>query len=305
MALTNWYYLKSLIFPSTAEITQIEDATPAANMEPMQEFASGVPVPLYTGHAGAAPAIDFSTPQIKTLLDELGGDFVIDTSAGNLDLDFDKGVQHGFRLGSDGLRFRCAQAMVYLLSIDASHGQKATARVRIVPTWDGTANPPMQALGATPAGTSVAEEHFTLGPIDLNAGTAIPGILGWTFDLNPTVAAEGSDGDPFPTAADVETVAPSLTIRTRSGEIWSTVGEEGLAIATSLTWALRRREMGGINYADIAEQHILFTALKGVLGMDNTSGSLSSKSETQLRALFHSSSAAVQPVTFDTTAAVP
>ena len=305
MAISNWYYLKSLVFPSGTEITQITDATPAANLEPMQEFASGVPVPLFTGHAGGSPAIDFTTPQIKTLLNELGGDFVIDTSAGNLDLDFDKGVQHGYRAGANGRRFRCAQAMVYLLSIDATHNQRATARVRIVPTWDGSANPPMQPLAAvTPGGTSVAEEHFTLGPVELNAAQIL-GVLGWTFDLNPTVTPEGSDGEPYPTAVDMETIAPSLTVRTRSADIWDTVTADGLAIATSLTWVLRRRERGGINYADTDLQHVVFTAAKGTLGMDNTSGSLSNKSETQLRAIFESASAAVMPVIFDTAAALP
>jgi len=303
MAIANWFYLKSLIFPSLTEITQITDATPAANMEPMQEFASGVPVPLYTGHAGGAPAIDFTTPQVKTLLDELGSGLVIST-ANYLDLHFDTGVQHGYRLGSTGRRFRCPQALVYLLSIGADHGQQATARVRIVPTWDGSANPPMQPLGTTLAGTSTATEHFTLGPVKLDAA-AIAGILGWTFDTNFNVQAEGSDGDPYPTAADVETIAPSLTLRTREMAIWDTVGMEGVAIASALTFALRRRKPSKINYADVDLQHVVFTGAKGTIGMDNTSGNLSSKAETQLRALFHSVNSSTNPVTFGTSLALP
>jgi len=303
MSLSILDYLYSVIINATT-IAELTDATPAPVVKLLSAMAAGDVLPQFIGGHGAAPAVDFRSPQIKDLLDVLGL-YGYDGTAGNTDLHYRSGTNLSTRAAT-GLRVRCLRALSYWTGIQASQDQLAEIACRIVPTWDGT-NAPMTPVGATAAPSlSLPAQYYTLGPVSIN-GSVVGGLTGWSLDLNPQIHVEAADGESVPSWCGVESHAPVLSLTTRTLAQFATVGVTGLALngTTGLVFYLRRKATDGVGCLADASGHIKFTALSGMVYVDNNAGGAGGPAACGLRiALRRANTSAAHCLSVSTASAI-
>ena len=267
MSLSILDYLYQVVLP-TATVAELTDATPTPAVKLLSAMAAGDVLPQFIGGHGAAPAVDFRSPQLKTILDALG----LYGTSGTCDLHYRSGSNLSTRAAT-GLRIRCLSSLIYWTGIQAGQDQIAEIACRLVPTWDGS-NAPMTPAGATacPA-LSLPAQYYTLGPVSIN-GAAVAGLTGWSLDLNPQIHVEASDGDAYPSWCGVDSHAPVLTLTTRTLAQFATVGVEGLPLngSTGLVFYLRAKKTDGAGCLADASGHIKFMALNGMAYVDNNIG---------------------------------
>lgn len=298
-------YLYQVVLPSGATIAELTDATPAAAVNVLSAMAAGDVLPQFVGGHGAAPAIDFRSPQIKTILDACGL-FGYDASAGNCDLHYRSGTNFSTRAAT-GLRIRCVKALMYWSQITARQGGLADIACRIIPTFDGT-NAPMSSAGATAApALSLPAQYYTLGPVSIN-GTAVAGVTDWSLDLGVKLHTEAGDGEAYPSWCGVEAQAPVLTLNTRTLSQFATVSVGGLALngTTGLVFYLRNKtaDLAG-NVANGTSTHIKFSAANGAVFMENASGGGDGPAACALKIyLRRSDTSAAHPLTISTASAI-
>ncbi|MHC4179687.1 MAG: hypothetical protein ACYSWU_19415, partial [Planctomycetota bacterium] len=119
------YILHGILLPGPLWITQLEDATPAANIEHLTSYGGGATTPSFRGGNVAVPDIRFTTTQIKSILDECtdgDGVSIADYSASDVDLFFRKmdNFQTTETIATAAhMRIRASQSMMYWERIEA------------------------------------------------------------------------------------------------------------------------------------------------------------------------------------------
>ncbi|HUX17449.1 MAG TPA: hypothetical protein VMW52_13310, partial [Phycisphaerae bacterium] len=239
------YVLHGILLPGATWITELSDLTPAANVDLLTAWAGGAVTPSFRGAQGATPDVTFSTPQIKTILDECtdgDGVSIADYSASNVDLYYRKATAIGSRglIGAaEHLVVRARQSMMIWTQLEAKQNGVASIQCRLVPTFDGT-NIPIIGIGSETIALNLnVTQQYTLGPVKLNGG-AVDGVQGWSFaqGLDPNIKA--SDGDIYASFAGLRRADPILTIDTPDVGLWETHGVTG-TVLTALVAYLRKR----------------------------------------------------------------
>lgn len=264
MSVATAHYLHGLLLPSAVFISELTDTTPKTNTDFITGFAAGHPQPLFKGVRGQRPDVTFRTPMVATALNAMGL-FGYDASGGNTDLYYKKAADFGSRTAaasSAHKRLRATQGLLYWRSLRVSHQQDAELDCRLCLTWDGTNNPIVPAGSTALAGTSVGVEWFTLGPVMVN-GSQLPGVQEVSIDLRLNVHERGSDGEIWPTFANIRDCNPIVTVKTLELDPWSALGLAGQPI-TSLIVYLRKKAANGHNVANATTEHISFTATNGI-----------------------------------------
>lgn len=263
-------YLYGIKLPSGALISELTDATPKPNIEVLTAMCAGDTMPQFLGGHGAKPQIDFSTPQIKTVLDACGM-LGYDASAGNLDLHYRSGRKYGTRAAT-GLRIRMINSLLWWTQLSARQNGAAEITCSVAPAFDGT-NPPMTPAGAVavPAMSALPQEFYTLGPVSIN-GYAVAGVEEWSLDLGVKTQMKAADGESYPSWIGVESHSPVLTVKTAALAAWATTGVGGLAL-TALEFYLRKKKLDNAGCeANGSAVHVKFAATKGVVYVEQSSG---------------------------------
>jgi len=265
-------------------ISELDDATPATNINYLIAHASGEPLPRFAGGFGAVPDVRFSTPQVATVLTELGLTGA-DLSGGNTDLLFRRGDNRATReleAAAVHLRARCVSAFAYIESITAGQDVEALARVRVIPTYVGGVVPLILA-GTVAVDSNNAEtaEHFTLGPADVDG--ALGGLIRMELDLQPEPQIVADSGEPFPSFAGLKWSRPRFNFTTRENDDLASLGTAGAALA-ALTAYLRRLEPDQAGpYAVGQNQHVKFTASAGFKTWTQITGGADDPTEGMIR----------------------
>ena len=273
--LTHLDYLYGLVLPG-ATINSLTDCTPAANLAALQVYAGGSPLPTMQAGFGAAPAIEFTTPQVHTILGlcGLGG---ADLSGGNCDLYYRRSTHLAGRAAMSSavhLRLRAVRALLYWTEISARGKEPATIRCRLVPTFDGSNPPLVPAAGATIPAAAPAVEVYGLGRCSIN-GAAVAGVDGWTLSLNPRLVERPDSGEDFPVFAAVENHNPALSIDTPDLDQWAAAGVTGAALngtTGAVAYLQKRRADTGGGYAWDTQNHIRLTGLYGLASIGQGRG---------------------------------
>jgi hypothetical protein len=307
MSVDGVHLLHGVNFPSGAFLAQLTDATPQANLTDVIGFAAGQPDPQFVGTRMSKFDQPFTSTQLKTVLDLCGAQFAADLSAGNTDFYYKKAKNLGVRESPAGtlhLRLRMASGVAYWTDLSASHGQDATITGRILPLYNGS-NPPMvPAGGVALAGTPIAAEWYTLGPVYINS-TPIAGLQSVGLSLNLQAFELGSDGDIYSTFCGVARRQPVLNLTSLKADLWSSYGLLGAALTSWAVYFRRHDPDGGI-YANNQNQHIAITGTTGKIVPNSTSGgSGDAPSQTSLRALLRSANAVDPPFTIATATTIP
>jgi len=288
MSVGTMHVVHGINLPTGEFISQLDDATPAVNTDALVAYAAGHPQPLFRAARRQRPALDFTTPQIKTVFDALiagtTAPYCRDLSGGNVDFYLKKATDLGVRTAaasSAHIRLRLAQSFLYWTGLRASQDGEAQLTARILPSWDGVNNPIVAAGGLALAGTSTAAEVFTLGPIKIN-GSFVGGLDDMSLDPGAQVWEKAADGDGWATFIALMQADPVLTFNTVAAEVWTTYALAGTPI-TALSVYLRRRKPNEGNYADADLQHIKITATAGQLHIDQSRGGINNESSHGLR----------------------
>ncbi|HUX14942.1 MAG TPA: hypothetical protein VMW52_00630, partial [Phycisphaerae bacterium] len=269
MGTTNQWYLHGLLLPDASWIGQLEDTTPASNVEYITSYAAGAVVPSFRGGRGAVPDITFTTPQIKKILDACGFTGA-GYSASYIDLFYRKAKNLNSRepIASEVHQVvRARRCLLYWQTLRASQGQPATLACRILPTFDGT-NPPLAGVGSQAiAANLLVSEEFTLGPTKLNGGAWVDGVQEFTLELNPQMNEKASDGQVYPTFAGIRQHDPVITLRGPDVEYWNTIGVAGLQITALASYLRRMQPDQNAAYSDASAQHVKLTGKDNPCGM--------------------------------------
>lgn len=307
---TQQFYLHGVLLPGAVWIGALTDTTPAANVSFLDGFASGsAVVPSFRGGQGATPDISFTTPQIKTVLDQCG--FTgLDCSASQCDLYYRKAKLLDTReaIGaSEHLMLRAKRCLLYWTGIQAQQDQPATIACRIVPTYDGT-NAPLVGTGSqTIAANLLSEQHYTLGPVKLN-GNWIDGVQGWNLDLGVQLNERRSDGLIYPTFVGVRQHNPVLTVTTPDADFWASPGVAGAAVTALLAYLRKKDDDATGNLTDATASHIQFSNAENPAGLatvENSSGGIDDEASLDLRIGLRISTAnTAHPLAADTAIAI-
>jgi len=259
----------------TNVISELTDVTPAINSQDIVEYSAAETAPMYGGSFGAIPDINFTTPQIKTILDLIDTEGVSkDLSAANVDLWYRKGAASGSRTATATLaheRYRLTtNAMMILGSLEASQGAVATVRTRLLPIWDGSTVPMVFTGSLALSGTSAASEFFTLGKVDLN-GTDIGAVQSLSIDYQVEMEEVQDSGEPYISYGAIRRFAPRVTITTRDTTLLGTYGVAGTALTAS-DFYFRKLNANGNVVADVTAGHIKLNATAGVIRAREISG---------------------------------
>jgi hypothetical protein len=309
----NQYILHGILLDGPTWIGQLEDVTPAQNVDELISYAGGATVPSFVGGNQVLPRIEFSTTQIKTILDTCtSGDGVSckDYSAANVDLFYRKldnfGTTDAIGTASH-LRIRAVRSLMYWTRIEARQGAPATIDVVIVPTYDGS-NKPLQGLGAQTIAANInVADQFTLGPVKLN-GSWIDGVQGWTFDQGLSELLTPSDGQVHATFCGLHRSQPVLTIDTPDLGQWPTLDDPGLSVTALIAFLTKKHATALSNVADATVEHIRFTAQDNPAGLayiDRSTGGGNGPATAPLRIpLRISTSSTLHPFAVSTGAAI-
>jgi hypothetical protein len=304
MSVSTIHYLHGILLPSAAFISELTDTSPKSTTEFITGFAAGHPQPLFQGVRGQKPEISFRSPQLAVALGALGL-FGLDTSAGNTDLFYKLATDLGSRTAAASTahkRFRATQGLMYWRSIKATHQQDAEIDCRYCLTWDGTNNPVVPAGSIALSGTSVGTEWYTLGPVMVN-GSQLPGVQDVTIDLGLNMNERGSDGEIWPTFANVKDCNPVVTVNTLDLDSWSALGLAGQAI-TSLIVYFRKKAANGHNVPNATPSHISFTATNGIEVPENISAGVNNEAMTTIPFKIAAPNAAGNVFTINTATAI-
>jgi hypothetical protein len=273
--ITDSYHLWAISLPNATWITEFSDVTPSMNAKYIDGFSPGGLVPDFRGGHGLEPRIDFSTPQLKTILDACGLD-AYDASGGNVDLYYQKDVNLGTRLSENDeshLRLRYLRSMLTWDRITASQGSTAEISCSLVPTF--LANVPLTPETGVPMPSNAAlgSEYFGLGPVKCN-GDFIGGISDNTLALGAALNTQAADGEDFPSFAGIGQMNPMITPTTASLENWEALGVDGVLLTSWSCYFRRKKPDLPISYADGDQQHIKFSGGSGLWTIDSSSGGL-------------------------------
>lgn len=274
MATSTLYYPHAIVLPSGVEVVQLEDMTPAQNIRDILGFSTGDPLPSYSGSEDATPDLTFSSSQLADLLPLMTiYGCMADLSAGNVDIEYRSGNNRGAReaiASAEHIRGRMASnAAMVLQSLSATQGGRATGRFRVLPLWDGTNDPIQWTSGVAVTATDKVQHYYTMGPIKLN-GSFVGSVTSMNWENNVRLNEMSSDGEVYPTFADVDSLAPTVNFRVRNTALHATY-KNGAAL-TALIVYLRKKLSSGYNVADATAQHIALTAAAGTVKSRQISG---------------------------------
>lgn len=306
MSVSGVYLLHGINFPGGQFLSQLDDATPAANLDDLIGYASGHADPLFLATSRCKVDQSFTTTQIKTILDLMGAGGMVDLAAGNTDLYYKKALAQGVReldASTVHVRMRAALACAYWNEISAAQDQNATLQGRVLPIYNGSVAPLVPAASVALAGTPTAAEFYTLGPVVIN-GSEVLGLKNVRVSLGMQAFEEGASGDLYTTFAGVKQRGQVVELESLEAGLWATMGLLGTAV-TSLAVYLRRRDPDGGLYSNGSSQHIAITATKGKCVPATTSGGGNNPSQTKLRIPLRASSSSAAVLTVATTSTIP
>lgn len=261
MSVPTLYVLHAIRLPSGSGtvIGQLRNVQVDAGLQSVIERSAGLPHPQFTAIGSEAPAIQFTTTQIGTVLGQCSSGKCWGTEDGNIDLYFRKVDALADRVAAATtahLRMRATKGMLCWRRIRAAHGRTAEIDCTLQFAWDGT-----NAI-LTPAGTVAlvgstdGQEQYTLGPMKLN-GSTFAGLESVEIDSNADLFVLGSDGEINPTFVGLAEWTPTIRAMVLNSAGWTSYAP--VTAMTSWYQYLRKRTPNAKLYADNTNNHIEFS----------------------------------------------
>jgi hypothetical protein len=306
MAIAARYYLHGILLPNGTWISQLDDCTPSSNIEAIDGYAAGAVAPTFRGGESITPKIEFTTPQVATVLGACGI-WGYDMSAGNCDLYYRAAKNFGTRElygASEHIRMRCVRGLMNWDRINAPQKGPATVHCMITPTFDGTNLPFVVLAGQALPADLAASEYYTCGPAKLN-GTAIDDLESWALDLKPRMDEKRAPGDDYLSWCGVGQHDPIFTIEAGALDLWPTLTPAGLAVSAFVAYLRKRDADTATGIALATASHISLTGTNGTARYRQASGGTNSPATTSLEVALRNPSASFgHPISVSTAVAI-
>ncbi len=266
---TNIFYPHAIVLGGV-EITQIERLPLNPNIQTFALRSASGTFPGLIGSHTVQPDLNFSTTQIKSVLDVAVMDNVAAAFDGtNVDVEWRRATNLA---GKENIatpvhtRTRATKSLLTWESISASNAQLATIESMLKFIADDP-NPPLTTANNIALSAATAVQHaYTLGPSNVVAGALNSDLcvqsVNWSNNISYKMVECSGSG--YTCLAIVETVEPTITLTVEDVSQPLALLNSG-ADLTSFTWYLRRKGLtaGSPNVPDTTPQHIRFTSTVG------------------------------------------
>jgi len=309
---TLMFFPHAIDFADGDLITQLTNVTPSYGFQDIVEFSAGDTSPMWSGSLSSAPAVAFSTRQIKSILDLAdpaavhGNGKVVaydaQDASDTIEVYLRKGEAYGLRESDATVeheKVQLTQGFMSWSTISAQQNQLAEIACQLVATYDANNDPLIFTQSALTGITKAVNHLFTLGPIKLNGTALMGGLQGFTLSNNAAIIPVFDSGISFPRYIGIASFSPTIVARVRDATLMRSIGTRGAAV-TSLTCYLRKLSASAIAVADATQEHISFSATAGTV----KARQVDNQGLVDLFIQLHKPDAITHPYTFDTTAAI-
>lgn len=300
MAISTIHRLDKVTGPvALSEITQSKIS---AGISSMIETPAGHIHPMFRANKDQKPVIEFSTPQLSTLLGTvtLAGTAISGTPLVSW---VKKATTTGSvaRATTSHSKVTVNLGILHLASLSLPHNGRAEARCIVTAGYDGTNDPLVITNGSVAlSGNLTATEYFCAGPVSLN-GSVLPGVKSIDVDTGTDLLNESADGEVWPSFVGIQHVAPTVTVKLFEKVMLSTLGLQGLALdGTDGLEFYARKYSNTSRVANATAQHIYFQGLNGTVIPIDTDGQDSSPYTDTIKFELISASDSVSPLTIST-----
>lgn len=268
-------YYPNAMAHSGLVITQIDrELDPDFNFEDISEVASSAVFPGFTGSEFKDPKLDFSTTQIKEVLDSCTIEGVaLPDGDDPFVLDWRRGQNLGSRQANNAgnhISMTANMSLFYWKGITA--GEKGLAKIDCCwrPIIDASGNPPWTLAFNHSITTSPTIEHlYKVGPVVLTylkpggSNTTITICNdGWTWSNNIVEKNKMCGGANAPVYASIDRVAPTVEVPTENLAQNLGLAPHGASIV-SAAFYLRKMAQGSVAVPPGTAQHIKLTSTVG------------------------------------------
>lgn len=273
MAVSSVYYLDKVILPSSVEFHALGNARLDAGITSMIERGAGEVAPNFIATQMQKPTIPFTTPQLATLLTNVG---VNGASIASATLYLKHGATAGrvARATTTHKQVACTTALIYWTTIRLPHNGVGTADVVIVPVYDGTNAPLILTASVALSGTVSAQSYFGAGPVYIN-NSAVGAVQEITINSGCQLVEVGGESDVYNTFVGVQSVEPSIEVRTFHTINWAsgiTLTGTALDGTNGVVAYGRKYSADGQRVSNATTEHIRFLQLNGRIIPLDTSG---------------------------------
>jgi hypothetical protein len=252
----------------TATFSSIRSSEVQGGAQYFAEHPAGHPAPMFGAVSRVEPIVNFSTPQIDTVLGALStwGAAV----SAKLYHKKTTGVAPASRAGTVHARYDVASAIACWNQITLPALGVGEASVMLRAIWDGSSLPIVRNAGvAALAGAMVATNHFAAGKVLINT-VELDGVESITIASGCQGRGEFDASTVYPTFAENNVGMTLVTIRTKNQINWGTILITGLAVTDLTFYAKKWANAQSTSFvANATAEHIKFAttvALATVVG---------------------------------------
>ena len=247
-----------------------------------REMSGGDPGPCFSANYSAEPESRYGTPSAKPLLTAILADsqgrhsLASLVSGGSVVLYYQKGKPFSFREShSSAVHYSMVMtqtAMLVLDRITARQDESALFDFRILVGRVDADTDPIVYTGTATLPAASCDSLYSLGPSRIN-NSVIPGVTGWTYELNHDIARPRSDGEQSAGYVGSNTIQPEMTITTNAlTQKQANFLFGGKAMASADFW-LKRRRTENMFYDKGDNEHIKLELKPGLVNVPQDSGS--------------------------------
>jgi len=301
VSISTLHKLDLLAFPSSVYIKQIRNQRIAAGIDLMQEKPAGHLHDMFVANQRTRPMIEFSTPQIATVLGLAGVAGAAPGGAVTAYLKRAAQVGNVARVTTSHKKIVVNSSLLYWQQIRLPHNGVGEVQCTLCAQYDGTNAPYVYTGSVALASTLSASEYFGAGPVTIN-GTSIPGVQEITIQSGVQLMQEGGESEEYDTFVGTEQTNVIVTIQTKEVVNWSTLGLAGIALdgTAGLIFFGRAYKANDSRYSDASSNHIKGQALLGKAVPVDTSGDGGGTVSDTLQVVCVASSDSVLPIVFTT-----
>ena len=287
-------------------IAQIISQGISTEAEEMLAAGDGQIHPSFVTADTIAPVIAFSTSGLTAPLTKYAP-LGFPLASGAIGTFFFRQREEGAGLASGSVNIKAVVNEGIIVPQTLSADQTTAVLTSLVAaTFDGTNLPIVVTTNAALIGTPAITELHVAGPIMIN-GVQLEGIVSVEIDFGMGLNLPPHDGTVYPKKVTVNSIRPTITIRTLDAVALSTFGIEGTALgATPSVVYLRGKEEGEAVYANTAEKHISITttASKGRITVRGLSSEQGDDATCEI-VITPTSAGVLHPLTIATNVVIP
>jgi len=231
------------------------------NGQPIRLGVDGSPRSAFGAIMSLAPEVQLTTVALKTALTACGSLGLSISSANKVTM-YHQAIADGLPAasGHESVEVNAGLLIPQTLTLQQGDGEDGVASLnyRLYTLYDGTNSILDYATGAAlPTAVDLAEA-YTLGPVDLDAGTRLESVERVVIDFGLEVTKHSYNGSPYPSVITIDAVRPSIRVDLAEPKNLSEIGLVGGQGTAGVVYA-QALDAYGLRADPTESVHISFT----------------------------------------------